>query len=445
MANSNIHNYIKDGRLASSRMNPVVTNAPSGTVPIHTKYNDETAAYYDTYAQYADNVFDAEIQGLDYSDFYKWTKVRIRSSNVIDPSTGENLSISWQKILILDKHIDFVPIGAYLKYNNATWIVYNPDNIASSTGGAIVIRCNQTYNTLDYYGNIVKTPMFVAKGTILASSPYYMEYSATIDGYQHIVMQLNDVTSKITNNTRIILGKSAFGMYGVSDFPEEFTGDMETCHILRADLRLQETIKSDDLVNHVADGKGFSFDLNIGAVHKMSVGDTQQLTVTPRRNMETIAYPHPTITYRWGSTDENVATVDDNGVVTAVGIGRASIFCVLNENDSINTTANIQVYSDRDRQTFLDFTSPIPTSVKAHSSLQITASYYEDGEPSDSGDFEWKLSGADEQSYSYNVLNHGKRINIEFYRPSSNPLEVAASIYRESDISATASINIIGY
>ena len=236
---NNLKNNIKNGRLTSSRMNALVTNAPSGTAPLHTKYTDETAAYYDRYAKYADNVFEAEMQGLDYSDFYKWTKVRIRSSNVINPSTGENLSVAWQSILILDKHIDFVPIGAYLRYNNATWIVYNPDNVASATGGAIVIRCNTTYNTRDFYGNIIKTPMFYAKGTILASSPYYMEFSATLDGYQHIIMQLNDVTKNITNNTRIILGKSAFGMYGVSDFPEEFTGDPNTCHILRADLRLQ--------------------------------------------------------------------------------------------------------------------------------------------------------------------------------------------------------------
>lgn len=208
MAN-NLQNSIKNGLLTSSRLNNVVTNSPANTSPKYSKYNDEATAYYREYAPYASNVFEAEIQGIDYNDFYAWTKVHLRSSNVINPSTGENLSTSWQSILILDRKVDFIPIGAYVKYNNSVWIVYNPDNIASPTGNTIVIRCNTTYNTLDYYGNIVKTPMFFAKGTVLASSPYYMELSATLDGYQHVIMQLNDVTEKITNNTRIILASAS--------------------------------------------------------------------------------------------------------------------------------------------------------------------------------------------------------------------------------------------
>ena len=203
MANSNLQNSIKNGLLTSSRLNNVVTNAPANTSPKWSKYNDEATAYYQEYAPYASNVFEAEIQGLDYNDFYAWTKVHIRSSNVINPSTGENLSTSWQDILILDRKVDFLPIGAYVKYNNNTWIVYNPDNIASPTGNGIVIRCNTTYNTLDYYGNLIKTPMFYSKGTVLASSPYYMEFSATIDGYQHVIMQLNEVTKKITNILKV--------------------------------------------------------------------------------------------------------------------------------------------------------------------------------------------------------------------------------------------------
>lgn len=438
MANSNIHNYIKDGRLASSRMNPVVTNAPSGTTPIHSKFNDETAAYYHEYAPYADNVFDAEIQGLDYSDFYKWTKVRIRSSNVIDPSTGENLSVAWQKILILDKHIDFVPIGAYLRYNNATWIVYNPDNIASSTGGSIVIRCNQTYNTLDYYGNIVKTPMFVAKGTILASSPYYMEYSATIDGYQHIIMQLNEVTEKITNNTRIILGKSAFGMYGVSDFPEEFTGDMDTCHILRADLRLQETIEADDLVNHVADGKHFSFNIHIGANDTMRQGGTQQLTVDAYRNNVAVqSTTDAPLTYLWSTSDETVATVDEDGIVTAIGEGYCQITCTLKENPNVTDVCGINVLESA--QPYIDFTSPIPDKIKAFSTLEVTAVYFENGQPTDNV-VEWTLRRADENAYSYTVI--GNTLTIQTYAPSLQPLEIYASY---GDATMTAKLQIIGY
>lgn len=438
MENSNLQNSIKNGLLTSSRLNNVVTNAPANTSPKWSKYNDEANAYYHEYAPYASNVFEAEIQGLDYNDFYAWTKVHIRSSNVINPSTGENLSTSWQDILILDRKVDFLPIGAYVKYNNNTWIVYNPDNIASPTGNGIVIRCNTTYNTLDYYGNLIKTPMFYAKGTVLASSPYYMEYSATIDGYQHVIMQLNDVTKKITNNTRIILGKSAFGMYGVSDFPEEFTGDPNSCHIFRADLRLQETIEADDLVNHVADGKHFNFNIHIGASDTMRQGGTQKLTVDAyRNNIEVQSSEDTPLTYLWNSSDESVATVDENGIVTANGEGYCQITCTLQQNTNITDVCGINVLDSS--EPYIDFTSPVPDIVKAFTSFDVTAVYFENGQPTENV-IDWALTRADEESYSYTVS--GNTVSVMTYAPSASPLEIYASY---SGKTAVKKIQIIGY
>lgn len=423
MANSNISKNIKTGRLSSYDLNVIPTNAPSNTTPRHSKYTSETALYYNRYSKYADNIFDAEIQGLDYNDFYKWKKVRLRSSAVIDPSTGENLSISWQKIMILDKHVDFIPIGAYVKFNNATWIVYNPDNIASATGTAIVVRCNTTYNTLDYYGNVVKTPMFYAKGTILASSPYYMQYSATIDGYQHIVMQLNDITRCITNNTRIILGKSAFGMYGVSDFPEEFTGDTETCHILRADLRLQETLPTDDIVEHVADRGHFSFDIAIGGRNTMHEGDIDALDIACYRNgkevFSTIENP---LNFAWSSSNESVATVDDYGHVVAVANGDAQITCTLMENESISDTFDVTVI-ERESSNYVDFITPIPKTLKMFDTLNVEASYFENGiQTTDTVNY--TIIGTPTNAFSATV--DGNIVTIQTWLPTKSPIVITA-------------------
>lgn len=428
---NDLQNNIKNGLLTSSRINNVVTNSPANTSPKYSKYNDEATAYYHEFAPYASNVFEAEIQGLDYNDFYAWTKVHLRSSNVINPSTGENLSTSWQSILILDKKVDFIPIGAYVKYNNSVWIVYNPDNIASPTGNSIVIRCNTTYNTLDYYGNIVKTPMFFAKGTVLASSPYYMELSATLDGYQHVIMQLNDVTEKITNNTRLILGKSAFGMYGVSDFPEEFTGDLDSCHIFRADLRLQETVEADDLVNRVADGKYFSFVLDVGGSNVMYINEAETLAVSARRNGETVVSTADNpITYVWTSSDESVATVDEYGVVTPVSIGYCQITCSIQQNPNITSVFGFNVV-ERETQTYIDFITPIPDEIRSLETLNIEAVYYEDGQQTQDA-IEYTLSRANENSYDY-VVN-GNVLTIQTYEPSDDPLEITASCKGYSNV-----------
>ena len=433
-----LNKNIMNGLLASDRLNQFATNSPANTSPLWSKYNDEATAYYHKYAPYASNVFDAEIQGLDYDNFYAWTKVRLRSSNVINPSTGENLSTSWQSILILDRKVDFIPIGAYVKYNNSIWIVYNPDNIASPTGNSIVIRCNTTYNTLDYYGNIVKTPMFFAKGTVLASSPYYMEFSATLDGYQHVIMQLNDVTEKITNNTRLILGKSAFGMYGVSDFPEEFTGELDSCHIFRADLRLQETVEADDLVNRVADGKYFSFVIDIGGNTVMYNGEPQTLAVTARREGEVVvSTAENPITYVWTSSDESVATVDEYGVVTPVSIGYCQITCSIQQNPNITSVFGFNVV-EREAQTYIDFITPIPDEIRSFETLDIEAVYYENGQQTADA-IEYTLTRANENSYSYTVNDN--ILTIQTYAPSEAPLEITASCNGQS---AVTKIRITG-
>jgi len=437
--NSKISKNIRNGLVTSYDLNAIQTNAPSGSLPRHFKTNPETAEYYQRYAKYADNVFDAEIQGLDYDDFYKWKKVRLRASAVVDPSTGENLSISWQKIMILDKHVDFIPIGAYVKFNNATWIVYNPDNIASVAGIAIVVRCNTTYNTLDFYGNVVKTPMFYAKGTILASSPYYMEYSATIDGYQHIILQLNDITKHINNNTRIVLGKSAFGMYGVSTFPEEFTGDESTCHILRADLRLQETLQTDDIVEHVADRGYFNFDIAIGGRNTMHEGDESELSVVAYRNGEVAesTEEHP-LTYIWSSSDENVATVDENGVVTAIAEGDAVITCVLKENTSISDTFDLAII-ERESANYVDFITIVPKKLNMFSTIGIKAAYFEDGIQTEEP-VTYTTTGTPSNAYS--AVVSGDTLVIQTWLPTTSPIEITAESHGKSE---TVQISVEGY
>lgn len=430
---------VKNGLLTSDALNPIPTNAPEKSQARFTQYSVETQHYYDKYAKYADNVFDAQIQGLNYSNFYEWTNIRLRASNVINPSTGENLSTSFQKILILSKHVDFIPIGAYVKFNGATWIVFNPDNVAASVGTAIVIRCNTTYNTLDYYGNIVKTPMYYAKGSILASSPYYMQYSATIDGYQHVIMQLNDVTKGITNNTRLVLGKSAFAFYGVVDFAQEFTDDQDSIHLFRADLRLQETLDTDDIVNHIADQKNFSFVIHVGGKETMHEGDSQTLSVVAQRNGQIVSDSDQNpISYLFESSDESIATVDANGVVSANAVGSCTITCTLVQNMDVSDTIELQV-EERESSTYVDFITPIPSAIRAFDNISIQAGYYEDGVQQDV-EIDYSVSGAEEDAYTASVYNN--ILTIDTWFPTDSPLLITA---KYGDYEITSQMSIEGY
>lgn len=47
---------------------------------------------------------------------------------------------------------------------------------------------------------------------------------------------------------------------------------------------------------------------------------------------------------RWESADETIATVDDNGIVTAVALGKTTIYAISDENSEIRSACEITVY-----------------------------------------------------------------------------------------------------
>lgn len=369
---------IRNGILSAPRVNPVPTNAPHNSGPRGNHWSVEAALMYQTIAPYAGNVFDAQIQGLDYENFYEWQDVVIRSAPVVDATTGDNMSEDWQRIMIIDRKIDFIPVGAYVRFNNNVWIVYNPDNVASDLGTAVVQRCNVTYNTLDWYGNVVKTPMSVSKGKILASSPYYMEYSSIMDGYGHILMQYNDATKDLHDNTRVLLGNSAYAFYGVVNYAQEFTGDDDSVHIIKADIRVNEITENDDRARRVADGSSFRFFIEIGGLNRMPEGETQTLTPHFFRNggevFDTAEHP---LTVSWQTDDESVATISEDGVLTANAVGSCKVTATLGQNDSVIAEFSVEI--EQPMQNGVQFVGNVPDCAGVFTHFPVEAAYFENG------------------------------------------------------------------
>ena len=99
----------------------------------------------------------AQMQGL-LENFLDWKAVKIRLSDV---NTQRQTALTNQKqedykcMMVKDKNISYLPIGAKVQTMGSTWIITNPSNMSLPKATAIVARCNVTYNSYDYYGNIV--------------------------------------------------------------------------------------------------------------------------------------------------------------------------------------------------------------------------------------------------------------------------------------------------
>ena len=402
-------------------------------------FRDETKQFMRQNIPMTSALYDAEMQGVNENDFYAWTPVKIRCSDLINPTTGEHLTDDWQEIIVQNTNIDTVPVGAYIKFNDNIWIVVNPDDVGSVTGNTIVKRCNCTYNTLDYYGNVIRTPMSYSKGMALASANDVKEYINLPGTYQHIIMQLNDATKDVHNNTRLILGGEGYFLTGVTNFIRDYTFDANSCHIIRAECRLGEAQDvNDDLVNEVAQGLTFNWAISITGSEKMTLGATQTLTASSlRMGQVPDAVNHP-YDYLWESSDYSIVTVDEDGVCEAVGNGTATITCFLRQNT--NVTATIEITASQSLTgAYVEFVTDLPHELRAYDTAVCEAAYFVNG-AKQSDAIVYAHSGANTNCFG--TEQTGNRLTITCYAPSDTPLTVHALCNGQE---VSQDIYLIGY
>lgn len=433
---ANLSGYLKNGMISASAMSAYGTNNPADTGLQKQYFAAETKAFYAENAKWSSNYYKAAIQGLNYEDFYAYTDVYMRVSDVINPTTGKHLSDDWQNILIADANIDFIPIGAHVIFGGSTWIVANPKNVAAIVGTAIIRRCNVIYNYYDYYGNIVKIPFAWHTGEELSTTDYADDNMLLLSGYTHAAMQYNPQSALIHHNTRMVLGNQAYAVRGLVNFMREFTDDENSVHSMRFDLGRTEVSADDDFVNHIAGGLSFSWVVSIAGNPAMNIGAEQTLTATSTRNgaVVTSTEENP-ITYTWVSSNEEVATVMD-GVVTAISAGEATISAICDQNNNNVGTFTIAV-EEAVQGDYVAFTSNVPAEIEQYESATISAAYYVNGIITDSV-VTWSFDRTDA---SYGKVITGNSVLIECVYPAA-PITVTASCNGKS---VSAKIELVGW
>lgn len=386
---------------------------------------NETQAYIQEMGQYASNVFAADCQGLNPDDFFEWKRVQLRSVRAAQAQTGSTMPGDWQRIHIINPaNYTYLPQGAMLKYADNTWIVFKDKNIAAFQGQAIVRRCNAVVNLLDWYGNIVSLPISYAKMETLGNAPHTTENTITSKNYIACICQLNEYSEKFTENTRIILGKTAYAMRGLDDFTREFTDDPDSAHLLTFTIERVELQSYDSAEYGVADYYGFSWEIEVDFKNSMLDGTTQKLSPLSRRNgvAVTDSDEHP-ISYYYESSDETVLTVDDYGVVTAVGEGKATITVFLDQNEDKFATVEIEVPAAEEE--YVAFTTTLPKYLHEGNSLTVKAAHFVASE--DAGDnIDFSFSGALPGAYTITPANEPNTFLLTAYHAAPSPLRIVA-------------------
>ena len=402
-------------------------------------FADASRAFARKNLRWSSNMVLAQVQGLDYNDFYAYKPLRIRTAMMIDPTTGKNLGSDWQKIMVENPKIDFLPLGAKVVFNGNTWLVVNPMNVQDITGTSVRRRCNATWNHLDYYGNILHGPFCYGQGAgDLATGNSVKEGMILIDAYQHSVMQLNPETEEIMHNRRMILGHQAYTVRGVQDFAQEFTEDISSVHIQYFDLESAEPLAIDDMENRVADGLTFQWKIALPEQVQMKAGQEETFVPASYRNGSSEA--ESGVEYLWSSSDENILFVGAEGRVKAVQEGNASIVCSLKKNPSITVQMAVTVVSQETSiPASLEWITSIPEQLAKYDECTIEAAYYADGVKTEES-ITYSFSGPDDVAYS--ATQSGNIVQVKCWLPSTQPLVMTAEC---KNIIKTVEIKLTGW
>lgn len=434
--------YIKACSSSLPKVINVRDNTPKQYKDRHKQYMGEARGLFEIDRAYLSSDYvHGRIQGLDHSDFFKWTDVNIRLSNVSTQSVTAFDSKNYDDFKVImfdDPRYTYVPQGALLETMGSIWMVTNPDNMSSTSPQTIIARCRSHFNMFDEYGNIISIPLVIDRRTMLSNRNEHPENIVLPEGYFNVKVQANKYTSQMNDNSRIILGKSAYHLTGYTDFFEEFTFDTESAHVITFAVRREEPQQNDDIKNRIADGLLFSWSAELVGDKAVVVG--QSITLTPHMLKNGSVVPNTSDapqTWIYTSSDESIATIDDGGVLSGLADGVVTITATLTENPNLVASYEVEVVDGESGG--LEIISYVPPTLRQFDDLTILvkASGSAEGQP-----IEWKFSGADKSDYTAEVNADGTECYITCDSSSSEPLVIDISV---REYSKTINIILEGY
>lgn len=433
--------YIKNLIFGSDGSN-VVRNTPSQYNTRQKQYLAERTTRYIAERSYlASDYVQADIQGL-LPYFYDYTTLNIRLANILSPTANTTKKMDdYKQVLIPDRTVDYLPIGAKINTMGSTWIVINPSNISSVSANAVIARCNATYNSYDYYGNIIVEPIVVEKYTMSNNDNDNSINLVLMDGYFNITCQLNENTKNLGINKRIILGDKPYHITGFTDFIQEFTGDRKNIHIMTFTARIDEPTESDDLTIGIAGGKEYVVSAELNGQTDLIAGQSTTLTADFLINGKKVdsTAEHP-LSWKYSSSDETIAKVSNEGKVMTYKEGNAIITATLTQNPLVITKLNLTV-TEAVNEPYIAFDGFTHDYISQYSSEVFSATYFENNLATNYP-LKWTFSGATKRDYIATVSEDGRSVTIECLSASEKPLKITATY---NGVKASIKVNLVGY
>jgi len=219
--------------------------------------------------------------------------------------------------------------GDLVNWDGGNWLIISEIGHKRYTYyKGIIQRCN--YNIkFNFEGTIKQFPAIVDSRVFDVETNQYLSIPA---GKIVVTMQSNVDSENINIGQRFIKMKQAWKVTGI---------DRTKNGLLMLYCDLDTITASDDVVNEIANAGDYIYTLEItnGETSSIQEGSTLQLNAVVKLN----GNPVDNKTVMYSTNNPSIASVDENGLVTAISAGDCIITASLAENSNVYDTIYITV------------------------------------------------------------------------------------------------------
>lgn len=255
--------------------------------------------------------------------------------------------------------------GDLINWDNEYWLIISEiGHKRYSYYKGIIQKCNYTIK-FNFQGTIKQFPAIVDSRVFDVETNQYLSIPA---GKIVVTIQSNVDSENINIGQRFIKMKNAWKVTGI---------DRTNNGLLMLWCDLDSIISSDDLVNEIANAGDYIYTLEItnGETSSIQEGNTLQLTTVVKLNGNVVT--DKTVTF--SCDNPSIASVDENGLVTAISAGECIITASLAENPNVYDTITITVTALPEHNYAVTISGS--TSIVKNYTATYTATFTDNGVP----------------------------------------------------------------
>jgi len=211
-----------------------------------------------------------------------------------------------ERSVMIDKKYNY-KVGDYIEYLGDI----DKDNPFFNT--TKMTKCNYILKWMDD-GILYQQPCIIYNNTKYTGGTKVQNGFTEVDAMVNITIQMNDNTRKINYGKRLYTMKNAWQVTLIDN--------ITTGNVFSWTLGKDSINTNDDIVNEICDAFLHNYAITLSS-NSESIVETSTYQIVTNVTDNNVSVPNPIITYT--SSDETIATVNLNGLVTALKIGNCTI------------------------------------------------------------------------------------------------------------------------